>query len=201
MTIKAILFDLGGVLVELNSEAHLLPLLGGRMRREQMWELWLRSPAVRAHESGQISAEEFSQRIVAELDLPTTPEQFQRDFAGWIVGLFPEARAILQACAARYQTALLSNITAVHWPLVESFNILPYLHHVHVSFRVGTLKPDPIYFETALQRVGCAASEAIFFDDNALNIAGAQAVGIESVRVVGAQALNRALVERGLLAA
>ena len=197
--IKAILFDFGGVLAELRGEAHILGLIGDRMTRAEMWHHWSHSPAVRAHETGAIDAVEFSQRIVKELALPTTPAQFQVDFANWIVGPFAETASLIRTCAARYQTALLTNISAHHWPVVESLDILPHMHHVHASFKVGSLKPDPIYFESALARVGCAADEAIFFDDSPVNVAGATALGITAVRVNGAAEVQHALLARGLL--
>ena len=52
---KAILLDLGGVLVEIAGEREMLKLLGSNFSREQMWARWLASPAVRTHERGEIS--------------------------------------------------------------------------------------------------------------------------------------------------
>jgi glucose-1-phosphatase len=184
--IKAILFDLGGVLVSVRGEAHMQGLVGERMSRDEMWEKWIYSPAVRAHETGLIDAVEFSHRIIAEMQLPTSAEQFRADFEQWIIGPFAETDTLIRAAAAQYQTALLTNISAMHWQTISTFNILPHMHHIHASYQIGQLKPDANYFLSALEKVGVTANEAIFFDDNPINVAAAKALGIQSHRVVSA---------------
>jgi glucose-1-phosphatase len=181
--IKAVLFDLGGVLVALRGEEHVRSLLGANLSRERFWQLWAHSPAVRAHETGKISADQFAQEIVAELGIDVAPAIFLRDFRDWIVGPFPETPALIRDAALRFTTALLTNTSALHWPTIESLDILPHMHHVHASFQVGLIKPDRNYFDTALEKVGCAADEALFFDDSAVNIVAATALGIHAHRV------------------
>jgi putative hydrolase of the HAD superfamily len=50
---------------------------------------------------------------------------------------------------------------------------------------MGTRKPEPDIYLKLLQEEGMPADRAIFFDDNADNIKGAQQVGITSVLVTG----------------
>ena len=78
--LKAILFDLGGVLCELRGEVHMLKLLGGSHTREQMWRAWLASPAERVPESGKLSEMEFAKQVVAEFDLDIAPEAYLHEF-------------------------------------------------------------------------------------------------------------------------
>lgn len=196
--ITTILYDLGGVLVRLRSDAHVRKLIGERMTREQFWSVWAHSPAMRAHETGKIDAAAFAQAMVRELEVEDSPEEFLRDFSDWIVGPFEETAELLRTTHARYQTALLTNTSALHWPVIESLNILPYMHHVHASFQVGMIKPDLDYFETALSKVGCRPEEALFFDDSALNVAAAQSIGIDAHRVDGAGEVLGVLMRRGL---
>ena len=115
--IKAVLFDFGGVLAELRAETHLRGLLKQGMTGEQMWATWSHSPAVRAHESGHISAEEFSRRIVDELELTIPPREFLDGFREWIIGPFADTHALIRDVAARHTTALVTNTSAVHWPV------------------------------------------------------------------------------------
>lgn len=197
--IKALLFDLGGVLVELRGEAHVLPLIRGGMTREQLWRQWSASPAVRAHETGRIGAEEFSERIVGELDLNTTPSEFLRGFRDWIVGPFAETPALIRDAAARHTTALLTNTSALHWPIIETMGIVPHMHHVVASYQVERIKPDREFFEHALDCIGVGADECMFFDDSALNVAAAQALGIHAHRVDGAAGARQMLRAYDLL--
>jgi glucose-1-phosphatase len=182
-TPKAILFDLGGVLCELRGEAHMLKLLGGSHTREQMWCAWLASPAVRAHESGNLSETEFAHQVVAEFDLDITPGALE----------------LLSLTKARYQTALLSNIGSAHWPRVEAMDLLPHIHHAFPSFKLGAVKPDREYFLRALNVMNISPAEAIFFDDNQINCDGAIDFGITAYCTRGVDETRSKLVELGLL--
>ena len=198
-TPKAILFDLGGVLCELRGEAHMMKLLGGLQTREQMWRAWLSSPAVRAHESGQLSEMEFAKQVVAEFALDIAPEAYLIEFRDWIIGPFPGALDLLSHTKERYQTALLSNIGSAHWPRVEAMNLLPHVHHAFPSFKLGAVKPDREYFQRALNVMNISPDEAIFFDDNQINCDGAVDFGIAAYCTRGVEETRGKLVGLGLL--
>ena len=196
---KAILFDLGGVLCELRGEAHMMRLLGGLQTREQMWRAWLASPAVRAHESGQLSEMGFAKQVVAEFALDIAPEAYLIAFRDWIIGPFPGALDLLSHTKERYQTALLSNIGSAHWPKVETMDLLPRVHHALPSFKLGAVKPDREYFQRALNAMNISPDEAIFFDDNQINCDGAVRFGIAAYCTRGVEETRGKLVELGLL--
>jgi HAD superfamily hydrolase (TIGR01509 family) len=199
--IRAVLFDLGGVLVELRGEAQLLPLVNHRLSREQMWAKWSDSPAVRAHETGKISAGQFSEQIIAELELEVGPEDFLAGFGEWIVGPFAETHKLIRDVASRHTTALVTNTSALHWPVIESLGVLPHMHHVFASHRIGRIKPDRAFFDFVLEQMDIAPREAVFFDDSPLNIAAARALGLHAYRVEGAAQARRQLMRLGLLPA
>ena len=138
--IKAVLFDLGGVLVELSGEQHLLALLGNRMTREQMWEQWLHSSAVRAHETGRISATQFAQDLVVEFGIGIPAEEFLAGFRGWLKAPFPGAQTLLDDTTRRFTTGILSNTSGMHWPIVEGMDLHHRVHHIVVSHEVGELR-------------------------------------------------------------
>ena len=196
---KAILFDLGGVLCELRGEAHMMKLLGGLQTREQMWRAWLASPAVRAHESGNLNEIEFAKQVVAEFALDIAPEAYLIEFRDWIIGPFPGALDLLSHTKERYQTGLLSNIGRAHWTKVESMDLLPHVHHALPSFKLGAVKPDREYFQRALNVMNISPDEAIFFDDNQINCDGAVGFGIAAYCTRGVEETRGKLVELGLL--
>ena len=70
---------------------------------------------------------------------------------------------------------------------------------VVVSGDEKMLKPDPAIYRLALDRFGLAPQQAVFIDDNANNVAGAEAVGIHARLFVDAPTLRGQLVELGLL--
>ena len=168
--IKAVLFDFGGVLAELRGEAHVLSLVNGRMSREEIWTRWSYSPAVRAHETGKISAQEFSAQVVREFDMEISPELFLEGFREWIIGPFDETHDLIRDVASRYATALVTNTSALHWPVIESLDILPHMHHLFASWQIGRIKPDHAYFDFVLEEMNLAPEEAVFLDDSTVNI-------------------------------
>jgi len=56
---------------------------------------------------------------------------------------------------------------------------------VVVSCEVGCMKPDPAIFRIALERLGVAAGDSLFVDDRAVNVAGAEAIGMNALHFVG----------------
>lgn len=63
------------------------------------------------------------------------------------------------------------------------------------------MKPDPAIYRLALDRFGLDPAEAIFVDDRAANVAGAQAAGMAAHRFTGADDFRARLVRDGLLPA
>ena len=70
-----------------------------------------------------------------------------------------------------------------------------------VSGEERTVKPHAPIYRLALDRFGLAADEAVFVDDNAANVAGAEAVGLRAIQFTGAEALRAELAALGLLPA
>jgi putative hydrolase of the HAD superfamily len=198
---RAVLLDMGGVLVELGGERPFLEMIGGTMTAEEMWRRWLASPAVRAHETGRLDTPAFAAEAVREFALDIGPAEFLAHFTGWLVGPFAGAHDLLDELGARHRTAILTNLSAVHWPIAESYGLFDRVEHVVASYRVGAIKPDRDFFDCALAEVGADAAEAVFFDDNVVNVEGARAAGIEAHVVRGVAGTRAKLVELGLLAA
>ncbi|HEV2600210.1 HAD family phosphatase [Sphingopyxis sp.] len=70
-----------------------------------------------------------------------------------------------------------------------------------VSGTEKLMKPDPAIYRLAIERFGIDPAGALFIDDVAANVAGAESVGIAGHRFVDAETLERELVARGYLVA
>ena len=73
-SIRAVLFDMGGVVVKLDSLATVLS--GSTMSETELWNAWILSPAVKMYERGECDVEYFASSVVAELALQGTPQDF-----------------------------------------------------------------------------------------------------------------------------
>lgn len=95
-----------------------------------------------------------------------------------------------------YRTGLLSNYTdKARWLWTEVYPFIQYFDGVVVSAEVGVMKPDPRVYHLALESLGVAAPEALFVDDFAENIAGASAVGMQTLHFTDPVLALRQLAE------
>lgn len=195
-----IVFDLGGVLVELTGVPQMLAWAGSDMSVEELWRRWLRSPAVREFESGKITTAEFGERIIVEFNMPISPEQYLKAFTYWPKDYFPGAEDLLRRLAQRYPLAVLSNTNALHYTrFVEEMHLLTYISRCFFSHQIGLLKPDPEMFAYLIAQVGVAPEHILFFDDNQLNVDGAVQAGIQAYRVYGVEETTRMLQTLAIL--
>jgi putative hydrolase of the HAD superfamily len=198
-SIRLILFDVGGVLIELSGLAMFLSWLENRMTVEQVYTFWLASPIVRAFETGKIPADLFAEQLITELRLPVTKQDFLRGLSIWGQHPLPGAIELVRRLPPRYLRATLCNTNVVQWPIVLQHRELlsPFDHHF-ASHLTGKIKPDADAFEHVLATLDVRPSEAVFVDDSRLNVEAAQRLGIRAFQVKGPAEAERALHEAGI---
>lgn len=190
---KVLLFDLGGVLLRLNTPSN---TFGLRISEEAFLQQWIHSPAVRDFERGTIDAEGFSVKIAAEFELPFAATEFLDRFAAWPDQLFDGVPELLGSIPKEYSTALLSNTNALHWQGSAAAELLTNrLDRVFLSYVTGLLKPDEDAFDHARSEFACEPAEIAFFDDNLANIEAAIAYGYNAYLTRGADELREKLAE------
>jgi putative hydrolase of the HAD superfamily len=104
--IRLLLFDVGGVLVELKGVSVILDWLQNSITADELWHRWLHSSAVRQFETGQIDHTEFATSVIQEFALPVTQQHFLESFIGWPTGLYPGTLEFIARIPAQYQRAL-----------------------------------------------------------------------------------------------
>jgi putative hydrolase of the HAD superfamily len=192
--IRVVLFDMGGVLVELSGVEVMLEWLGNSLTADELWHRWLRSEPVRKFETGRIDADEFAAGVTSEFGLRVEPGQFLEAFIRWPTAPYPGALAMLARIPRSYRRAVLSNSNALHWPRVRDDMGLGAAFDSHfVSHLTGRIKPDADAFLHVLESLGCRAAQVLFLDDNLPNVDAAQALGMQAIRVRGAAEAERVL--------
>lgn len=198
---SAILFDIGRVLVRLDISAAMAGLAtGSTMSSQEVWAAIESHPRWRDWQEGRLSPHEwhrqFGQRLGSVLD-------FEAFRAAWNAALLPEPilpDALLQQLARSYRVALVSNTDPFHVAHLEAN--FPFMGHFPLriySCAVGSCKPDPLIYKEALRACRVQAQEALFIDDLAENIAGAERLGMAGIVFESASQLERELAARGLL--
>ena len=195
-----LLFDLGGVIVELAGMPAFRAWLPQSMSDEEIWERWIRSPAVRSFESGNSSAEAFASGVIAEFGLAVEPHSFLAEFEQWARAPFPGALDLLDQLRGRFQLACFSNTNAMHWPRFLGEMGLGEAFHAHfASHELGVLKPDREAYELVVRALGCPAERVLFLDDVAINVEGARDAGLAAHRVQGPEGARTLLRSLSLL--
>ncbi len=198
--IRVVLFDVGGVLVELSHVPTMLAWMGNRVSPEELWRMWLTSPVVRAFETGRSTPDVFADRLIAEMALPIGRDQFLDEFTRWTLGLFPGALDLVGRVPRSYTLATLCNSNAVHWPrLMKDMRLAEVFDHHFPSHLTGKIKPDAEAFHLVTDALDCAAAEVLFLDDNQLNVEAAKRVGMNAVQVRGITEAERVLVGVGVI--
>lgn len=115
-------------------------------------------------------------------------------------GVVPGARLLVeQLRQAGIGVWGLSNWDVETFPEAEkAYPILSSLDGRVVSGFVGMIKPHRDIYEKALDQFGIAAATALFVDDKAVNVAGANEAGIRGLQFSEPEALRHALVEAGV---
>ena len=79
--------------------------------------------------------------------------------------------------------ALVSNCAASTRPLLDHLGVIPLADAVVLSCEVGSAKPSPDIYVTALEDLGVAAADAVFIDDQPTFCVGAEAVGVRAILI------------------
>jgi len=119
-TIRVVLFDIGGVLVEPSGVATMLGWMRNSVSAEQLWRMWLTSSCVRAFETGRLSPEEFADQVITEFGLPVSRDGFLEEMTRWSVTLFSGAIELVEQIPPQYLRATLCNTNVIHWKYLST---------------------------------------------------------------------------------
>jgi epoxide hydrolase-like predicted phosphatase len=200
MILKAVIFDLGGVVFPSPFEAFDQYDHGDNLAKGTMRALIRRSSeegAWAALERGELGMDDFFVALEAEATLAGFKLDARRlmGLIGSSLGPRPEMQRAIECIRAKgLLTAALTN----NWA-DEERRSTPHalegsgLFDVIVeSAREGLRKPDPRIYALALARLNVLASEAVFLDDLGINLKPAREMGMTTIKVVDPK---RALAE------
>lgn len=198
--IRAVIFDLGGVIVPLDFPSAyaaieaLCPYSASEIPKR------IRSTGlVERYETGQLDSRSFVEQLAGHLDLRVDYEQFCELWSAIFLPdpLIPES--LFSELSARYPLVLLSNTNELHFENIRSrFPLLRHFDHFVLSYRIGAAKPSRRIYEEAVARTGCLPEECFFTDDIPAYVEGAKEVGLDAVRFLDARQLKAELRSRGI---
>ncbi|WP_225027753.1 HAD family hydrolase [Xinfangfangia pollutisoli] len=198
--LKAVVFDIGNVLIRWDPVQAFLPALGDRAKVDAFLDR-IHFPALNLRGDAGVPFADLAQEIADPADravfstyLPNYPRSITEPIeATW--ALIPRLKA------RGLQIHAITNWSAETWPaglaahprLGASFGVTV------VSGHEGCIKPDPAIFARLCDRAELDPQACLFIDDSARNVAGARDFGMEAVLFTDSAALEGALQDRGLL--
>jgi len=184
MTIRAVFFDIGGVLVrvENHDRRHEWEARLGLPRGQVTRAVFGSEEAARAM-LGEIPESEMWQSVGHKLGLSDAQvDEFHRDFfAGELFDA--ELAQFIGSLRPRLRTGIISNAWSDARPVLNrKFNLDGYVDVAIYSAEVKLAKPDARIFYLALERLDVRAQEAVFVDDMLENVEAARALGMCGVQ-------------------
>ncbi len=192
--IQHLVFDMGGVLVEIDWHGKISQLLGKDIPFNEIHALWAASPAVNDFEHGRSDFDTFTQAFIAEQELQISDIEFQREFMAIVIGEFAGVSELLASLQPHYTLSLLSNTNTAHWQhIVEHTGFLSWIDNPFTSIEFGLMKPDPAIYHRLIKELKCRPENILFFDDGLANVLAARAEGLRAEQVFGPEDIKRVL--------
>ncbi len=200
LTLRAVVFDIGNVLVDWQPNLAFLPDLGSQaavdefLARTDFFARNLRADggAAWADLAGEI--EDAADRAIFAAYptrfAVTVPNAIE---SSWQAMEDLRERGLFIHAITNWSAETWPHGVAAHPRLGRAFGVTV------VSGREGVIKPDARIFDLLCNRAGLAPRECLFIDDSARNIAGAAAFGMDTIHFTGPDALRAGLLQRGLL--
>lgn len=191
MMIKNLLFDLGGVIMDIRRQrcVDAFRRLGMADPDEFLGEYSQKGP-FKLLEEGSVTAAEFRRELRHYLPASVTDAQIDDAFMQFLIGIPVERLRELERLREKYDLYLLSNTNPIMWnaKIADEFrkdghDIGYYFKGMVTSFEAKSMKPDPAIFRYAESTLGIRPEETLFFDDSQANVDAARALGFEAALV------------------
>lgn len=189
--VKNILFDLGGVILNLDVEktikafddlgiSDVVNSTGHHYTNNKFYDF----------EKGGISENEFLEFLQKRANKNANVKTIYNAWNAMLLGI-PKARVeLLQKIRKGYNIFLLSNTNCIHqkkftadFKLSFGFSFENLFDNVHYSYEMGMRKPDIQAFEFVIKNNGINPKETLFVDDSIHNVQSAQKTGMSIFHV------------------
>lgn len=197
--IKAIVFDYGGVIINIDYQATIDAFNQlGTIEFEELYSQASQSNLFNQIETGQISGQYFINQILDYLPPGTSPN---RVVSAWnqMIQDVPVERVelLLRLKKEGYKIILLSNTNEIHielanrrWALASNQSPEEIFDSVYYSHEVKMRKPNSEIFEFVCSEHQLKPSEVLFIDDSIQHIQGAKSIGINAIHLTGNQTIQ-----------
>ena len=189
--IKNLLFDLGGVIMDIRREnaVKALEKIGMADANDFLGEYSQKGPFLQLEE-GVITPEEFRNEIRKYINNEVLDADIDAAFCEFLIGIPRHRLEELRELKKQYNIFMLSNTNPIMWDtrIAEEFRhegkeMSDYFDGIVTSFEAKCIKPDAKIFETAIEQCQIVPEETIFLDDSQKNLNAAAMLGFNTLLV------------------
>lgn len=192
MNIKNIIFDFGGVVLDIDPQLTINELVNlGFDNFEKLLLPEFTEDIIGKFDRGILTPEVFRRKIKTYLNLDITDQQLDSAWNALLYDIPGERIKIIEKVKKNYQIILLSNSNEIHYDLYvrdlqlrfgyREFDEL--FHKAYFSFDLHLLKPNPEIYEFVINQHAFNPGETLFIDDNTENIAAAKKLGLKTYKL------------------
>jgi putative hydrolase of the HAD superfamily len=203
MSFQCVIFDLGGVLVDIDFEGSVRRIaeLSG-LSSESVREIFTTrftgpnfSPAER-YELGHIDSPSFFAEVHKLLGGKISRSDLERERLSLLVAEKHDTSEVLKSLQGKVRTACFSNTSDQHWRhMHEHYSFMPLFESCFASHILGKAKPNIDAFQEVLDGLELEARNCIFVDDSPKNIQGAREAGLHALHFNSASELKDQLAD------
>ena len=201
VTIEAVVFDLGNVLITWDPHPAIAKAVGAEQATRFLADddfdfmAWNHQ-----QDTGRSWGEGEAAAVISHPQWEPAIRAYRENFAESLVGAIEESVQILRELhAADIPLFALTNWSEELFPAaLGRFDFLDLFEDIIVSGEEGVAKPDPEIFDTLHERIGHDLAACIFIDDNLRNVEAAAEAGLDAILFTDTGHLREDLAVRGL---
>lgn len=189
--VRNLLFDLGGVIMDIKRENCVKALTAIGMRgADELLDPYRQSGPFLLLEEGKISSAEFRCELRKLCDGNPSDAEIDNAFNAFLIGIPVERLRWLEELRKDYKVYMLSNTNPIMFEsrIPEEFrkdgkDVNHYFDGLCLSYEENCAKPDDMIFHNLLRKFGIRAEETLFFDDSQANVEAAARLGFQTWHV------------------
>lgn len=186
--IKNIIFDFGGVLINLNRRRCIDSFKALGLNNVDEWvDSFAQQGVFMELERGSIDPSCFRDRICTLTGVAIADERIDEAWNSMLMDIPDYKLEALLKLRANYSVYLLSNTNAIHWHWAcehafhyKNFCVEDYFDEIFLSYEMNLMKPDRRIFSEVLERTEILPGETLFIDDSEANCRAADTLGIST---------------------
>jgi len=186
--IKAIVFDMGGVFIDLDKQRCVNNFKKlGIANIEEYLDCFHQKGFFQQLETGEIGEDEFFEKCISLSAPGTTRDDVRNAFLSFVDGIQPYKLELVKELRKKYPLYVLSNNNPI---VVSDFNLNcgkmgvtfdDSFEKCYFSYQLKLIKPDPEFFRYVIRDIGLPPEQLLFVDDSQANIEVAREQGMTCV--------------------